>query len=293
MPDGNVTVSAVETETAPLANNSEISTNEIVLGNSVTINAKADGGEGDYTYAVLYKKKADTKWTVKQNYSTVDTITVKPAKATDYDICVKVQDSTGNIVKKFFTVKVNAKLVNASTLSAENIVLGQKITANCSATGGIGKYQYQVVYKQTSQTKWTTAQNFGENATVTFKPAKATTYDVCVKAKDENGTIIKKFFTVHVNANLANTSTISATEITKGSTVTVNGSATGGAGSYTYAVLYKKKADTKWTVKQDYSTNAKVSVKPYMATDYDICIKVKDKDGTIVKKFFAVKVSAT
>ena len=290
MPDGNVTVSAVETETAPLANNSEISTNEIVLGNSVTINAKADGGEGDYTYAVLYKKKADTKWTVKQNYSTVDTITVKPAKATDYDICVKVQDSTGNIVKKFFTVKVNAKLVNASTLSAENIVLGQKITANCSATGGIGKYQYQVVYKQTSQTKWTTAQNFGENATVTFKPAKATTYDVCVKAKDENGTIIKKFFTVHVNANLANTSTISATEITKGSTVTVNGSATGGVGNYTYAVYYKQKTQTKWTTKQDFNKNSVISVKPAQATDYDICIKIRDDNGTVAKKYFTVTV---
>lgn len=290
MPDGNVTVSAVETETAPLANNSEILANEIVLGNSVTINAKADGGEGDYTYAVLYKKKADTKWTVKQNYSTVDTITVKPAKATDYDICVKVQDSTGNIVKKFFTVKVNAKLVNASTLSAENIVLGQKITANCSATGGIGKYQYQVVYKQTSQTKWTTAQNFGENATVTFKPAKATTYDVCVKAKDENGTIIKKFFTIHVNANLANTSTISATEITKGSTVTVNGSATGGAGNYTYAVYYKQKTQTKWTTKQDFNKNSVISVKPAQATDYDICIKIRDDNGTVAKKYFTVTV---
>ena len=63
-------------------------------------------------------------------------------------------------------------------------------------------------------------------------------------------------------------------------------------GGYTYAVLYKKKSDTKWTVKQNYSANTSVSVKPYLATDYEICVKTKDKDGTIAKKFFAVKVSA-
>ena len=37
--------------------------------------------------------------------------------------------------------------------------------------------------------------------------------------------------------------------------------------------------------------NAVVSIKPAQATDYDICIKVKDKDGTISKKYFTVTVT--
>ncbi len=220
-------------------------------------------------------------------------ITRKGLKASGQpnEICVKVKDSTGKVVKKYFDVKVNAKLANNSTLSADNIVLGQKITVNGLAQGGMGNYQYQVVYKQTAQTKWTTAQAFSENPTVTFKPAKATTYDVCVKAKDSNGTIIKKFFTVQVNAKLTNISSVSATQIKKGSTVTVKGSATGGAGDYTYAVFYKQKAQTTWTTNQNFNENAVVSIKPAQATDYEICIKVKDKDGTISKKYFTVTVT--
>ncbi len=77
--------------------------------------------------------------------------------------------------------------------------MGTKITATGKASGGTGTYKYAVYYKQTSQTKWTTAQDFNTNASVTFKPAKATTYDVCVKVKDSDGTIAKKYFTLTVS----------------------------------------------------------------------------------------------
>ena len=95
-----------------LENNSEISENEIFFGQTVTVHAKADGGKGNYTYAVLYKKKSDTKWTVKQDYAVNDTVSIKPAKATDYDICVKVKDGSGTVEKKYFAVKVYNVLKN-------------------------------------------------------------------------------------------------------------------------------------------------------------------------------------
>ena len=172
---------------AELANESTLSAKEIVFGQTVTVNAKSS--ENNCTYAVYYKKKAESKWTTKQDFGTNDTVTIKPAYATDYDICVKVKDGSGKIVKKYFELKVNPKLANTSTISAENITLGQQITVNGLVQGGMGEYQYQVVYKQTAQPKWTTAQAFSENATVIFKPAKVTSYDICVKVKDSNGTI--------------------------------------------------------------------------------------------------------
>jgi len=271
-------------------NKSTVSAKEIVLGQTVTVNAKAS--EDNCTYAVQYKKRADTKWITQQYYSTNDTITIKPAQATDYDVCVKVKDSAGKIVKKYFEVKVNAKLANTSTISATTIKKGETVTLNGFATGGMGGYTYAVLYKKKSDTKWTTKQNYSTNDTIAVKPAKATTYDVCIKAQDKAGTIVKKFFEVTVEDNaLKNTSTISATTIKKGDTVTLNGSATGGAGDYTYAVYYKQKAQTKWTTKQNFTANADVSIKPAQATDYDICVKVKDKDGTIVKKYFTVTVT--
>jgi len=227
-------------------------------------------------------------------------VRIKPSKATDYDICVKAKDSSGKIIKKYLEVKVNEKLKNTSAVSAAEIVKGNTVTVNCSATGGVGVYRYQVLYKQTSQSMWTTAQDFGENAEVTFKPSAVTTYDVCVKVRDKTGKTKKLYFTVKVNERLYNTSTIShnldasvpeKAFITKGESVTVNGSATGGVGEYTYAVLYKQKAQSKWTTKQDFDVNNTISVKPTKATNYDICVKVKDTNGTIVKKYFTVNVT--
>ena len=277
----------------PLANISTISATSIKLGNTVTLTGKATGGTAPYTYAVLYKKKADTKWTVKQDFNTNASVEIKPANAVEYDVCVKVQDSAGNIEKKFFTVKVtNAVLTNNSTISATSITLGNTVTLTGKAAGGTAPYQYQVVYKKVSDTKWTTKQNFSTNTTVSIKPANAVDYDVCIKVKDGAGTVEKKFFTVKVtNAVLTNNSTISAAEIKLGNAVTLTGKASGGTAPYTYAMLYKKKTDTKWTTKQDFKANASVEIKPANAVEYDICVKVKDSTGTIEKKFFTVKVT--
>ena len=109
--------------------------------------------------------------------------------------------------------------------------------------------------------------------------------------KDSTGTIEKKFFTVKVtNAVLTNNSTISATEIKLGNTVTLTGKAAGGTAPYTYAMLYKKKTDTKWTTKQDFKANASVEIKPANAVEYDFCVKVKDSMETVEKKYFSVTV---
>ena len=289
--DLTITVKTKSSATA-LSNDSTLSATSISLGNKVTVNAKATGGTGSYTYAVYYKQTAQTSWTTAQNFNTNATVTFKPAKATTYDVCVKVKDSAGTVEKQYFTVTVkNNALVNNSELSATDITLGTKITATGKATGGSGTYQYQVVYKQTSQTKWTTAQSFSTNSTVTFKPAKATTYDVCVKVKDSAGTIVKKFFTVTVSQGLTNSSVLSSTSITLGNTVTVTGKASGGTGYYNYAVYYKRTSQSAWTTAQNFASNAKVTFKPAAATTYDVCIKVKDSDGTIVKKYLTLTVS--
>ena len=279
-----------------LENNSTLSAESIKLGETITAKGSATGGTEPYQYQVVYKKAADSKWSTAQSYKENTTVTFKPASATTYDVCVKVKDSTGKEIKKFFTVTVSGSntLTNNSTLSAENIKLGETITAKGVASGGTAPYQYQVVYKQTSQTKWATAQAYKANTTVTFKPASATTYDVCVKVKDSTGTEVKKFFTVTVSGSkaLTNNSTISAESISLGSTFTAKGSATGGTGSYTYAFYYKQTAQTKWTEKQTFKSNSTVSIKPAKATTYDVCIKVKDSSGKIEKKYFTVNVTS-
>lgn len=277
-------------ETA-LQNTSYMSSETFKKGDTISITCRATGSTGFYQYAAYYKKTTDEKWTTLQKYGANVNLNFTPAEVVDYDVCIKVKDNKGAESKKYFVLKANNNLVNNSVISKTSIKLGESITATGSATGGTGSYQYQILYKRTSQTKWTVAQNYNANAVVSFKPTASTTYDVCVKVKDGSGTEVKKFFTVQVTSALQNTSKVSSQSIKLGETVTITAAATGGTGKYTYAVYYKKDYDKKWTTKQDYKNNNTVSVKPANQALYNICVKVKDSDGTIVKKYFDVTVS--
>ncbi len=188
-------------------------------------------------------------------------------------------------------VLVTNPMVSNPTISSKTINLGDKITAKCVATGGKGNYKYAFYYKKVTAAKWTEVQSFNSKNTVSFKPAVATAYEVCIKAKDGSGTIQKKYFTVNVQKPLENKSVISATTLKLGSKLTVSAAAAGGTGKYTYAVYYKKSSSSKWTTAQSYKDKNTVTVTPAAATQYDVCVKVKDSNNTIVKQYFTVKVT--
>ena len=195
----NGTAITASSSTTALENNSTVSSETISKGDTVTVNAKANGGTGSYTYAVLYKKASSEKWTTVQSYKSNSTIKLTPAAATTYDVCIKAKDSSGKISKKYMTIKVNnSALTNSSTLSASSIKKGSTVTVNAKASGGTGSYTYAVCYKKSTSEKWTIAQTYKSNSTIKIKPAVSTTYDVCIKVKDSSGTIKKIYKTVTV-----------------------------------------------------------------------------------------------
>ena len=195
----------------------------------------------------------------------------------------------GNVI--LYAIWKENPLTNTAILAAEDVKLGSYITINASATGGVGDHTYAVWYKLSSASSWTTKQNYSTNATIKIKPASAEKYDISVKVKDSNGTIVKKSFTVNVFAPLKNTTTVSSTSIGYGGTFTVKAKATGGLGDYTYAVYYKKASATKWTTAQNYSSTKTVTIKPKYAEEYDVSVKVKDSRGVVAKKTFKIKVT--
>ena len=190
----------VEAEVEPVAltNTATIDSNTIQLGTSLTVNMGAEGGEGDYTYSVLYKKAYGTKWAVAQKPTTDTAATVKPAAAGHYYVMVKVKDASGNVAKKYFVVNVENNLKNTSALSADSIKKGESVIVNAAAEGTTGDYQYAVMYKKLSSDKWAVVQKYDANTDITFTPAAATEYEVCVKARDNNGAVAKKYFIVSV-----------------------------------------------------------------------------------------------
>jgi len=188
----------------PLKNTSKISPSNIVLGNSIKVTCSSTGGAGTKSYAVWYKQKSSTSWTKASDYSTKTTVTVTPKHTGDYDIRIKAKDESGKIVNKTITATITkaVELSNTSKISSGSITLGRSVTVTASATGGTSPYTYAAWYKPSSSSTWTTAQNYGTNTKITFKPKKATTYDVSIKVKDSKGTIVKKAFKLTVNSTL-------------------------------------------------------------------------------------------
>ncbi len=275
----------------PLENqNSGISKTVINAGASVTVTADFKNGKAPYRYLYAYQKDGGS-WTTVKNYSSASSAKITLPSAGNYKVRVKCQDTNGMIVNKDFDVKVNDQLINSSSINQTSAVLGQSFRLTGKASGGTGGHTYAVYYKQASQTSWTKAQDYQSSITAKVTPKAATTYTIRVKAKDSDGNITNKDFTVKVIAKLENNSTINKTSIDLGQSFRLTGKAKGGEGGYTYAVYYKQKTQTTWTKAQDYQSSVTALVIPKAATDYTIRVKLKDANGTVVNKDFEVTVS--
>ena len=258
------------------------------------LSAVGYGGTAPYKYEFFVDGTS-----VKSNSST-DSYSWTPTSGGKHTIKCVITDSKGETatVSKTFTAEGGSvvALTNNSSISTTTINLGSTVTLKGAASGGTAPYQYEYLYKKSSSSSWTTAKSYSSSTSATIKPATATTYDVRINVKDSDGTVKSKDFTVNVKSvttTLINKSTISATSINLGSTVTLKGAASGGKAPYQYAYFYKKVSSSKWTTVKGFSTTATATIKPAAATKYDVCIKVKDAKGTISRKYFTVNVKTT
>ena len=99
-----VTVAGVVT--TELKNASTISATAITKGQTVTMTAKATGGTAPYKYRYFCKPEGASGWTALTGTTTATSFTHKPARAISYQYAVKVADSTGKTITKYFTVTV-------------------------------------------------------------------------------------------------------------------------------------------------------------------------------------------
>ena len=276
-----------------LTNHSQILTSSPKLGESIAVKALAVGGEGGYSYAVYYKRTSVSTWTTCSSWTNKTEFAVTPTAAVSYDICVKVKDISGTIVKKYFTVDVENTFDNLSTISAETIRLGDSIQVSAAAKGGLGNYQYAVFYKSKSASQWTTVSSWTSQTEFAVTPKSVTQYDLCVKVKDKNGIILKKFFDIDVTSSFVNTSVINAQSIHLGDSINITASAEGGFGDYQYSVYYKSESVSQWTTVFSWTDKTEFAVTPKAVTKYNVCVKVKDGNGSIAKKYFDVDVTSS
>jgi len=252
-----------------------------------TISAEAYGGTAPYTY------KFDVNGKVVQDFSATNTYTLTATAPGVYNVTVTVKDGAGKTTTATTAVQIadnsndNPNPTDpkpealALTVTTDELGGGQyKFTA--TATGGAGSYQYEFV------ANGYTAQAYAANNAVTLSMAADGAYTIKVSAKDANGTVVSKEFTITVQGGNVDIPTdpvepstpLSAdVSFTKnGDKVTFTATATGGSGSYEYQFT------VNGYVYQEFSAASSFTCElPYDGT-YPYEISVKDSAGSMVTK---------
>ncbi len=187
----------------PLVCKATVSQKNVCIKDTIQLQLNANGGSGNYTFNASYvMKNANTS-----SPTTISLFSEKPKGTVELQLqspdmakylTVTVKDSKGRWASQNIKLNYAESFRNNSTISAASIKLDSIVTVKASATGGSGYYNYAVYYKKDYDTKWTTAQNYKANSSIVIRPAKVSTYNICVKAKDSNNNIIKKYFDVTV-----------------------------------------------------------------------------------------------
>ena len=279
----------------PIVNNSSLSATKITVGSRMKINAAATGGSGSYTYSYYVRRKSQSSWYIKAENYTSSGIYFNVNYTGEYEVIVEVKDSKGNVQSKtltFTAVDPVPELVNDSTVSATSAYINDKVVIKGAASGGSGDYKYAFYYKLHTNSDWILkGTEYGTATSVNLYPSKAAQYDIMVNAKDSDGTVVSKTFTLDVSQNFTNNSTISATAVNVGDKVTIKGTASGGSGGYKYAFYYKLHSNSTWTLKgTEYGSATTAYLYPSNAAQYDIMVNAKDSEGKVVSKTFTLDV---
>lgn len=181
-----------------LINRSEAASSSICLGEPMKLSASASGGTGDYQYAYYCRKSGTKGWYIIKLYSSDDTASYTPVAATEYEVMIRVRDSSGTVSEKHLTVNVRKPLENNSSVSSGRITKGSYFYLTGAASGGTGKYEYAFYCRKSGTTGWYTIRNYGREATAFYRPVAATDYEIMTRVRDSSGKVREKYLTITV-----------------------------------------------------------------------------------------------
>ena len=187
---------------------------------------------------------------------------------------------------------ITDELKNLSSITSEEVYTGAGISLKGAAEGGTAPYFYAFMYKSAGASSWKViGTKFGTSDKETFTPTKAGAYEILISVKDSAGKTAAKKFNVSVKDKLVNNSSVSSTELTIGSKLTMTGAAEGGTAPYRYAYLYKAPGAASWKVAgTKFGTSANESINPTKVGIYEIMISVKDSEDKTESKKYSVTV---
>ena len=276
----------------PLTISARSNLSSVNKGSKVTITGSASGGQGEYNYSYLIHNKDTDKWSrLTASFIKSNSYTWTAGSAGNREFFVEVKDSTGKVVR---SSAVNVTVTDANPLtinarsSASSITKGSKVTITGTAGGGKGGYTYSYLIHNKDTDKWSRlTSSFVTSNTYTWTAGSQGKREFFVEVKDSTGKVVRSS-AVNVTVTNANPLTISArssaSSITKGSKVTITGTANGGTGAYTYSYLIHNKDTNKWSR----LTSSFVTSNTYTWTagsqgNREFFVEVKDSTGKVVR----------
>lgn len=303
-----------------VTNTSTISKTSIELGESVTINASATGGNG-YEYYYSVSKDGGTNYspispsTNESKYVIGASCSYKPSAVGNYKLRVFTRDKeTGAEAQKVFDVSTSAPaIVNQCDVNSSKIEISSKgagITLNFKADKGTAPYKYRCSFTipgtvDTPEYVYGDSENFTSGKTsVQYVFKKIGIYKFKFEVQDSStppktSTVTK---TVEVTTKMENVSTTFSDKVSYKSDTSFNFAATGGTGEYEYKLTYKIDDDSSEVNYSNYQDSAVLTVsipnilsKQHLDSDYTGTILFKtvarDKNiGVVRERKFTINI---
>lgn len=168
----------------------KISTNKAsgqMVRTSITIDAQATGGSGDYSYIMYVTNTSTKKVTQLQNfYSSNHKVTWRPTTAGTYKITVTVKDTANS---KTLSKSINFTITKTKfTYNSFNVkAVGKTIKMSASVTPGSGSIKYKYVIRRGN--KKVKSYGYSSKGTKSYRVKKSGIYKVTMYAKDKVTTV--------------------------------------------------------------------------------------------------------
>jgi hypothetical protein len=186
----------------------------------------ASGGSGSYTFAVT-----SGALPMGLSLSSAGAITGTPSAGGPFSFTIQATDSGANTGSKSYTVTIGSNLLTVNPASLPNGFTGTAYNQTVTASGGTGSYTFAV-----TSGALPTGLSLSSAGAITGTPSAGGPFSFTIQATDSGANTGSKSYTVTIGSNSLTLSPASLPNGFTGTAYNQTVTASGGSGSYTFAV---------------------------------------------------------